>query len=428
MFKKRTTDLNDTEKKVANYLLNFDTYLDKINYLGNCYVRGVKFYDENEDKREEVVNIAKNLFEENINSEDWRIYSYSRELNLTYFERTVEKLGSHFDHLIYESEAGVRGENIIKENLNLDKEKEVFEIGGGGAIFFDTKRKKNNESDETIKSVFINSEGHPTYEAKDLGLLDLKYGYFPFDYNFFVTDNEQVPHFEVVLSAAKLLAEKYQDNTWKVIAENSKHIPHGRLNLKGERMSSRLGNILSVEDTLKLVKEKVEEKINERYKDLNESEKEILIKKISLAAFRVAILKSKPGLNIDFDFEKSISFDGATGPYLLYTYARANSVLEKVSDIIPENIQDISENHLTLIKKIIQFESIAKRSIEELAPQILVKYLFDLSGSFNTFYAKEKIISDDKEKTMENIFIVEKFMRVLKLAMNMIGVEEVERM
>jgi len=401
---------------------------DIIEKLGNSYVEGVKFYDENEDKREDIVSVAKNLFEKNKESEDWKIFEKAKEININYFKSVVEKLGSHFDHLIYESEAGVRGENIIKENLNLDKEKEVFEIGGGGAIFFDTKRKKNNESDETIKSVFINSEGHPTYEAKDLGLLDLKYGYFPFDYNFFVTDNEQVPHFEVVLSAAKLLAEKYQDNTWKVIAENSKHIPHGRLNLKGERMSSRLGNILSVEDTLKLVKEKVEEKINERYKDLNESEKEILIKKISLAAFRVAILKSKPGLNIDFDFEKSISFDGATGPYLLYTYARANSVLEKVSDIIPENIQDISENHLTLIKKIIQFESTAKRSIEELAPQILVKYLFDLSGSFNTFYAKEKIISDDKEKTMENIFIVEKFMRVLKLAMNMIGVEEVERM
>jgi len=122
----------------------------------------------------------------------------------------LESLGSHFDNLIYESEAGVRGERIIKENMNLDFEKEIFEVGDGGAIVFDTKKKKNNndENSETIKSVFINSEGHPTYEAKDIGLIDLKFEKYNPDLSIFVTDGEQISHFEVVLQAASDLGEE----------------------------------------------------------------------------------------------------------------------------------------------------------------------------------------------------------------------------
>lgn len=403
---------------------------DIIEKLGNAYVDGVKFYDENEEKRNEIVAIAKNLFEKNKESEDWKLFEKSREINIKYFENIVGFLGSHFDHFIYESEAGERGEEIVKENFNLDSSKEVFEMGEGGAIFFDTKKKKNNESEETIKSVFINSEGHPTYEAKDLGLLKLKDNYFNFDYNFFVTDSEQIPHFNVVLDAARSLGEKMNSEEWIKIAEKSFHVPHGRLNLKGERMSSRLGNILSVEDTLHLVNIKVAERISEKTKDMNTEEVNKLIKNISLSALKIAILKSKPGLNIDFDFETSLNFEGATGPYLLYTFSRANSILEK-ADMDPATKVEanfISENNLPLIKKIIQLEAVSKKAIEDIAPQLVVKYLFELAQAFNTFYAKEKIISEDRNNTEANLYLVEKFKHTLKFAMNMIGIEEVDRM
>jgi len=423
----------DNKKSVPPNLNSFsenDRIEVVVSYLGECYVRGVKFYDENEEKRSEIVDIAKNLFERNEETEDWKLFEKSREINIKYFENIVGFLGSHFDHFIYESEAGGRGAEIVKENFNLDSSKEVFETGEGGAIFFDTKKKKNKETDETIKSVFINGEGHPTYEAKDLGLLKLKDNYFNFDYSFFVTDNEQVPHFDVVLDAAKALGEKMNSEEWSKIAERSVHIPHGRLNLKGERMSSRLGNILSVEDTLHLVNTKVAERISEKTKDMDSEEVNKLIKNISLSALKIAILKSKPGLNIDFDFETSLNFEGATGPYLLYTFSRANSILEKAGDSKSQKVDSnfISENNLPLIKKIIQLEAISKKAIEDISPQLVVKYLFELAQAFNTFYAKEKIISDDKEKTEANLYLVEKFKDTLKFAMNMIGIEEVDRM
>ncbi len=394
-----------------------------INILGDAYVEGVKFYEENPDKQDEIKLVARNLFERNSETEDYQIFQKAKDININYFKNILENLGSHFDYFIYESEAGIRGEEIVKENLNKPESQEIFKIGENGAVFFDTKKLKNKESDETIKSIFINSEGHPTYEAKDLGLIDLKYGYFPFDYNIFITDIEQVPHFNIVLQVAKELGGVYAE-----IAEKSNHIPHGRLNLKGERISSRLGNVLKVEELLGMVNKKVEERLGEKTKDLNEIQKNNLIKNISLSALKVVILKSKPGLSIDFDLENSLNFEGNTGPYLLYTYARANSILEKVNNDFNEEVKSISINSLPLYKKLIESESIIKRGIEELSPQLVVKYLFELAQAFNTFYGKEKIISEDKKETNSNIILVKYFLKVFKSSLNTIGIEEVERM
>lgn len=394
---------------------------DIINILGNAYTEGVRFYEENPDKQDEIKLVAKNLFERNSETEEYQIYTKAREVNIEYFKKVLAMLGSKFDHFIYESEAGIRGEEIVKENVNKEEGKEVFFVAENGAIVFDTKKIKNKVSSETIKSVFINSENHPTYEAKDLGLLDLKHGYFPFDYNLFVTDTEQIPHFEVVLQVAKELG-----SVFKFLAEKSQHVPHGRLNLKGERISSRLGNVLTVEEVLEMVNKKAEERLGSKTEDLNEIQKEFLIKDISLSALRISILKSKPGINIDFDFETSLNFEGSTGPYLLYTYARANSLLEKVEKGEGELI--VSFSSLPLYKKLIESESVLKRGIEELAPQVIVKYLFELAQAFNTFYAKEKIISEDKNLTNSNISLVKNFLKIFKFSLNSIGIEEVEKM
>ncbi len=311
---------------------------------------------------------------------------------------------------------------IVKENLNGPKDKEVFEIGENGAIVYDTKKLKNSKSNETIKSVFINSEGHPTYEVKDLGLLKLKYDYFNFKESIFITDNEQVPHFKVVLEVAKKLGGELEN-----VANHSIHIAHGRLNLSGERMSSRLGNILSVEELLEKLKEKVIERLGEKTKDYNDSEKEDLILKISLASLKIAILKSKSGLNINFDLETSLNFEGATGPYLLYTYARVNSLLEKAEANNKKELI-ITENNRELILKLIEAEDNLKVAIESLSPQLIVKYLFELAQAFNTFYGKVKIITEDIDETNNNLILVEKFKKIFKFSLNSIGIEEVEKM
>jgi len=210
------------------------------------------------------------------------------------------------------------------------------------------------------------------------------------------------------------------------------------MTIKGEKMSTRTGNALLLKDIFLMLENSTKEKLSEeKTKDFNEEEKKELIKNISLSDLRISTLKSKPGVNIDFDPDTSLNFEGATGPYLLYTFARANSILEKSMNLkVAEKIEDlkdsfynISENQKTISSKIIEFESTIKNAVENLAPQLIVKYLFELAQTFNTFYAKEKLIDEnDLEKTRQNIYITKVFAKTLKSSMNMIAVKEVERM
>jgi len=417
----------------------------KVNLLGQAYVEGVKFYDDNLDKQAEIKNLAKNLYQKNTQTEDWKIYQQAKEINVNYFLSLLKALGSNFDKLIYESEAAVVGEKIVRESLDSENTQKLFEVGLDGAIIFDTQKKLNKKTSETIKSVFINSEGHTTYEAKDLGLLKMKKDFFDFQKNLFITDVEQINHFETVLTVAKNLGGELQE-----IAEKSQHICHGRMSLKGEKMSSRLGNVLTAEEIFNLLQEKIK-KIQAKSEKPEQSEDSNpeKIKNISLAALRIVILKSKPGLNIDFDPERDLSFEGATGPYLLYTYARAQSLITKAKNLFPDqdwhNLENknldfkISPQSLDLILnnseirdlvlKIIQTESVCQKAITELAPQIIVKYLFELTQTFNSFYAKVKILDQQNlESTKQNIILIKIFMKVLKFNLNMLGIQEVERM
>lgn len=395
---------------------------DIILKLGQAYVDGVKFYEEYPESQKFIKEIAKNLFEKNEESEDYQLFLQAREINIKYFQEVLGELGTHIDHFIYESEAGLRGEKIVKEDLNKPLAEQVFELGENGAVFYDTQIKKNKETNETIKSVFLNSEGHPTYEAKDLGLLELKYEYYPFEKSIFVTDAEQIPHFEVVLEVAKKLAGDLE-----IASKQSLHIPHGRLNLAGERMSSRLGNVLSVEEILKKVEEQTMAKMSDKTKDYDEMEKQEIIKKVSLAALKIVILKSKPGLNINFDFEQALNFDGDTGPYLLYTLARVNSIFEKVEDFKLTEII-INEENRNLILKLIQAEDVLKNGIENLAPQAIVKYLFELAQELNSFYGKVKILSANEVETKQKLSLLKTFQQIYKLTLNSLGIQEVKRM
>jgi arginyl-tRNA synthetase len=171
--------------------------------------------------------------------------------------------------------------------------------------------------------VFINSQGYPTYEAKDLGLLSIKFNKENLDYSFFITDAEQTSHFKIVLDAALKLG-----GDWKNKVEKSRHIPHGRMLFKGEKMSSRLGGVPLALDVIATVEEEVKERAGERINHLSESEREKLEREIALSALRISVLRSKPGININFDPESSLSFEGDSGPYLLYTHARCASLLE----------------------------------------------------------------------------------------------------
>jgi len=377
-----------------------------IKYLGQSYITGVaeyKKFEENKDeeKIQEVKSISNNIFGD-IPGVDLDIFNYTKEKNIEYFQKFLEKMDSKFDGFIYESEAGIVGKEIVLENIP-----GIFQESEGAIIYTPSEERKDINT-----SVFINSEGNPTYLAKDIGLLDLKFKkYSPLDFSIYVVDNEQNQHFKSVFDAGGKIKKEWE--------EKSVHVSHGRMTFKGKKMSSRLGGVPNAEEVIDAVVEDVKERSGGKETDFE----------VAMSALRISILRSKPGVNIDFDPEKASSFEGDSGPYLCYTHARCCSLLAKGDELklnsSPENIKgEVSK----IERKVLQFEYILKTSAEEIAPQKLVKYLFEVAGEFNSFYATEKIISDDVEKTEYNLYLTKLVVETLEKGLHILGIKAPEEM
>lgn len=381
---------------------------DVIAYLGEAYARGVTLFDTDESVHADVKSVAEKLYSETA-SEEFSIYEKCKIINVHYFEHMLSELGSHFDGFIYESEAAVVGKEIV-----LARE-DIFTKSDGAIVYIPDEGTKGVHT-----AVFINSQNNPTYEAKDLGLLHMKFERYTPDYSFFITDSEQVSHFNVVLDVAAKI-----NTAWK---KNSIHVYHGRMTFKGQKMSSRLGGVPLAKEILDVVTEEVKERSGDKIDHLGDEEKSILHKQVALAALRFSMLRSKLGSSLNFDPDTSLSFEGDSGPYVQYTYARAMSLITKGEGFgfVPEYNR---ETPITLLeRKLVHFESVAVRAIEEVAPQHIVTYLFELSQMFNSFYASTPIVVEGDALSSHRLAITQSVASVIKKALNLLAVDAPERM
>ncbi len=408
-------------QQIFNGLLSgeFINQTEVINYFGECYVRGVGLSEKNPELEVEIKDIANMLYNEIEsgqlnNSAGYQLWNKVRTINTVYFEYVIESIGSKLGKTIFESEVAKVGKDIVLKNTPT-----IFTEGERGAIIYipDEDRKDLNTS------VFINSEGHPTYEAKDIGLIEKKFTEFGnIDESLFITDNEQSHHFKIVLDAGSKLGHDWPDRVTK-----SKHIPHGRMLFKGEKMSSRLGGVPLALDVVGVVEEEVRERAGEKIAHLGAEEKKKLERDIALSALRIAVLRSKPGLNINFDPDTSLSFEGDSGPYLMYTHARCCSLIEKGKDFIPTWSNDIEVTNLE--KELLHFERELICVCEELAPQKLVTYLFSIAKLFNGYYAQQQIIVEgDNTGNAHRLMIVKRTKEVLKRGLYVLGIDAPKRM
>ena len=368
--------------------------------LGNAYVEGTKRYDEDESIHVRVREIADNLYAKK-DSPEYGMYELTKAFNIAYFEEIVKKLGSHFDAYIYESEAGVDGKKIVLENTP-----SVFTESEGAVVYIP-------EDPKLHTAVFINSQGNPTYEAKDIGLLDLKFKKYDPDISIFITDVQQVSHFNVVLDAAEKI-----NTDWK---QKSLHRFHGRMSFKGAKMSSRLGGVPIVEDVLSAVIEEVKVK--------NPDVTEVSAQQIGIAAIKFAILRAAAGKNIDFDPDTSLSFEGDSGPYLQYTAVRAQSLLSKGAEtgIAPDATTPVVGTEI--IEKIVaRFPEIMTEAQREWAPHSVVGYLLDLAQSFNSWYGQGKIIDEDRAATAYRLAVVKAVRQTVVNGLDVLGIQVPEKM
>lgn len=401
------------------HALDFDK---EIEYFGEVYRKGVAYFEKHPEEIQKAKDVAHIIFGREESEEVWKLYDWAKEENLKYFITIINGLGSNIHPVtgtIFESSAGFRGEVLVKENTGSEK---VFQESEGAIIYVPDESRKDLHT-----AVFINSEGHPTYEAKDLGLIEFKFNQsfgseggsaFSPEFSFFITDAEQISHFKIVLDAASKLGGE-----WKERVERSIHVPHGRMLFKGQKMSSRLGGVPLALDVVGVVEEEVRERAGDKIAHLDAKEKVKLEREIALSALRIAVLRSKPGININFDPETSLSFEGDSGPYLLYTHARCASLLAKgkEKDIVPKwGTADVTH----LERKLFHFSRELISASEDLAPQKLVTYLFSVAQLFNSYYASNQIIIEGDDIGNDNrLKIVERTKEVLKRGLYVLGIE-----
>jgi len=376
-----------------------------INDLGDAYVKGVKAYEEVPEDKNAIDNINKDIYEKNP-GKAFDVYNKGKEVSLNYFKYITKRLGSDIAQgdLIFESEAAQKGQEIVHKNVP-----SVFEESEGAVVFYGSRY-------GLFDNVFVNSAGFSTYLGKDIGLLEIKFSKYDFDKSITVTDIEQKQHFQLVKKAAEMIDKKW--------AEKSEYIQHGRLQFSGGKISSRYGNVPLVEDLIDQVKKAVLPRSLEQVKD--ESKADEIAEQIAVAAIKYSIMKVSTGRNIVFDFDKSLSVEGDSGPYIQYTYARAKAVVDKAA---AENIQMNNDNvqKSDLARLLTRFPEIAARSAKEYEPHYVTNYVTELASTFNSWYAQEQIL-DGTEKAGAKVAVAAAVAQTLKNGLWLLGIKAPSRM
>lgn len=402
---------------------------EKAAFLGRAYALGASAYEEDESSKKEIIEINQKVYRRD--PAVLGLWEKGKKWSLDYFEVVYQRLGvaygrqPAFDRYYPESEAGEVGLRLVKEGLA----KGVFEESQGAIVF-------KGENYGLHTRVFINSLGLPTYEAKELGLVPTKYKDFPYDLCLVVTGSEIDEYFRVVTQALKLIEPK--------LGEKVKHVSHGMVRLPGGKMSSRTGKVIRGEWLLDEAKKVASEIVGEldgrfRSKEITEW--------VGLAAVKYALLKGGTNRDIEFNFGESVSFEGNSGPYLQYTYARARSVLRKYetlnskSETNSNNPKDpkvprfeihtsgLVSEEVSLLRTLYRFPEVVEAASQAYQPYLVANFLFDLAQKFNLFYNNLPILGDKAGSSSKlRLGLTRAVAQVIKNGLLLLGIEAPEEM
>jgi arginyl-tRNA synthetase len=373
---------------------------EKTVFLGRMYVEGTAAY-EAEPAKTEIESINKLLYAKT-DPEINAYYEKGKKWSIGYYDYLYTKLGTNFDTFIFESEIAPVGRDIVLEYVK----KGVFEVSDGATIF-------NGEKYGLHTRVFVNSQGLPTYEAKEVGLNITKFNRYPdLDLSIIVTANEIKEYFKVLLKAISLIDEN--------VSSKTKHIGHGLLRFASGKMSSRTGKVILGEDLLDDIKAMVMEKMKDR--EMDPADADQIANDVAVAAFKYTVLRQAIGGDVIFDPSQSISFEGDSGPYLQYSTVRANSVLEKAKSFKTGTMVMPAKAGL-LEKLLTRFDDIAARAAAEYAPQHVATYLIELAGAFNSFYNATMILDEKEPESAYRIELTRSFRDTMTAGLNLLGIK-----
>lgn len=369
----------------------------------------VKFHEEAE-KNPELDDEGRKWFKklEDQDEEALTLWKWFREESLKEFEETYQLLGiEKFDSYNGESFYNDKMQSVIDEL----EEKNLLSISEGASIV---------DLGETMPPALVKrSDGATLYITRDLAAVFYRKKEYQFDEVLYVVGNEQTLHFNQLKAVLTKMGYDWADNIH--------HINFGMILQDGKKMSTRKGKSVKLHDVLVEAVNLAETYMEERNNTLEN--KELISKQIGVGAVIFNDLKNDRTNDIEFNLEETLRFEGETGPYLQYTYARINSLLSKKQNITInyDNI-NIDEYKWNIIFRLYNFNDVIMRSKENYDPSLIAKYLLALSGDFNRLYANEKIIDENQELTEFRLQLSEAVAIVLKEGMRLLNMDAPNRM
>jgi arginyl-tRNA synthetase len=378
------------------------TLEEKVAYLQQCYQEGSSAYEADPEAKAAIDAINKAIYQHDPEVlADWE---ETRSWSVEYYKEFEKRIGTTYDRYYFESETSNAGIDLVKKNTD-----SVFEESEGAIVF-------RGEQYGLHTRVFLTKHGTPTYEAKDIGLINMKHSEWPFDKAIVTTASEQNAYWQVVKKAIELIFPELEG---KIM-----HFGFGMIDLKGGKMSSRTGNIVSAIELVEIVKDKV-------LKELLKNDDEKAAEVIAVGAVKYAFLKSEAKKNMLFDMEQSVSVQGNSGPYLQYTYARLRSVLAKAdykAKALPINDGDtLTAEDKTILHLLPTFQDVVMQAGETYAPHLICTYVYELAQACNLLYDKQSILKASPEEKEMRLALIEAASLTIKTSLDLLGIKVLER-
>lgn len=335
------------------------------------------------------------------------------------FDETYKALGVSFDKIYYESNTYLEGKKKVEEGL-------------AKGLFF---RKEDNSvwadlTDEGLdQKLLLRSDGTSVYMTQDIGTADMRFRDFPIDKMIYVVGNEQNYHFQVLSILLDRLGFKW--------GKDLVHFSYGMVELPNGKMKSREGTVVDADDLIAAMIAEARQTSDElgKFKDMSEEEKQEIARIVGMGALKYFILKVDARKNMLFNPEESIDFNGNTGPFIQYTYARIRSVMRKaeadglqIPAALPANAP-LNEKEINLIQKLNDYGAAVAQAGQDYSPSGIANYCYELTKEFNQFYHDYSILNaESQEEKITRLVLANNVGKVIKNGMALLGIEVPERM